>query len=166
MFGEGKRPEAYVPLEDGRTIPVTVRGGGHVVATTINQSLTVPAGTSTMDARQMLADFQRQARGGIEQIIDARIVRLLQTGGLLNPAYMALDTFTLAKPPSRESGQLSVISRERIADMGDGYERRQPDGINWQAARSRWSELPKVLPTAVSALPGFAWKPRPPAVEN
>lgn len=28
MFGEGRTPEAYVPLPDGRTIPVTMRGGG------------------------------------------------------------------------------------------------------------------------------------------
>lgn len=28
MFGEGRMPEAFVPLPDGRTIPVTVRAGG------------------------------------------------------------------------------------------------------------------------------------------
>ncbi|MFH1157602.1 MAG: phage tail tape measure C-terminal domain-containing protein [Pseudomonadota bacterium] len=28
LFGEGRRPEAYVPLPDGRTIPVTMQGGG------------------------------------------------------------------------------------------------------------------------------------------
>lgn len=28
LFGEGRRPEAFVPLPDGRTIPVTMRGGG------------------------------------------------------------------------------------------------------------------------------------------
>jgi hypothetical protein len=28
MFGEGRTPEAYVPLPDGRSIPVTMRGGG------------------------------------------------------------------------------------------------------------------------------------------
>lgn len=28
MFGEGSKPEAYVPLPDGRTIPVTMSGGG------------------------------------------------------------------------------------------------------------------------------------------
>lgn len=28
IFGEGDRPEAYVPLPDGRTIPVTMTGGG------------------------------------------------------------------------------------------------------------------------------------------
>lgn len=30
MFGEGDTPEAYVPLPDGRSIPVTMRGGGGV----------------------------------------------------------------------------------------------------------------------------------------
>lgn len=28
MFGEGSQPEAYVPLPDGRSIPVTMNGGG------------------------------------------------------------------------------------------------------------------------------------------
>lgn len=28
LFGEGRKPEAYVPLPDGRTIPVTMSGGG------------------------------------------------------------------------------------------------------------------------------------------
>lgn len=28
MFGEGRRPEAYVPLPDGRSIPVKMQGGG------------------------------------------------------------------------------------------------------------------------------------------
>ena len=28
MFGEGGKPEAYVPLNDGRTIPVSMKGGG------------------------------------------------------------------------------------------------------------------------------------------
>lgn len=28
IYGEGKKPEAYVPLPDGRTIPVTMKGGG------------------------------------------------------------------------------------------------------------------------------------------
>jgi hypothetical protein len=27
LFGEGSRPEAYVPLPDGRSIPVTMSGG-------------------------------------------------------------------------------------------------------------------------------------------
>lgn len=30
LFGEGRQPEAYVPLPDGRSIPVTMRGGGTI----------------------------------------------------------------------------------------------------------------------------------------
>ena len=30
MFGEGSRPEAYVPLPDGRSIPVTMKGGSKI----------------------------------------------------------------------------------------------------------------------------------------
>jgi phage-related minor tail protein len=30
IYGEGRKPEAYVPLPDGRTIPVTMQGGGGV----------------------------------------------------------------------------------------------------------------------------------------
>lgn len=30
LFGEGSNPEAYVPLPDGKTIPVTMSGGGNV----------------------------------------------------------------------------------------------------------------------------------------
>lgn len=35
MFGEGSTPEAYVPLPDGRTIPVTMQGGGGDVNITV-----------------------------------------------------------------------------------------------------------------------------------
>jgi lambda family phage tail tape measure protein len=45
VFGEGSRPEAYVPLPDGRTIPVTMSGGaagsmgaGHVFNISVNVS--------------------------------------------------------------------------------------------------------------------------------
>lgn len=40
LFGEGSRPEAYVPLPDGRTIPVTMQGSGgsNVEINLINQS--------------------------------------------------------------------------------------------------------------------------------
>lgn len=40
IYGEGKKPEAYVPLPDGRTIPVTMTGGsaggGNVMPVNIN----------------------------------------------------------------------------------------------------------------------------------
>lgn len=36
MFGEGSQPEAYVPLPDGRSIPVTMKGGSNVQVNIIN----------------------------------------------------------------------------------------------------------------------------------
>ena len=45
LFGEGRRPEAYVPLPDGRTIPVTLRGGSNV-----------QAGPSAVTQRQRVAN--------------------------------------------------------------------------------------------------------------
>ena len=42
MFGEGRKPEAYVPLPDGRTIPVTMSGSG-TVNVTINNNTSAKA---------------------------------------------------------------------------------------------------------------------------
>lgn len=36
MFGEGRQAEAYVPLPDGRSIPVTMQGGGQGVNVVVN----------------------------------------------------------------------------------------------------------------------------------
>jgi hypothetical protein len=36
MFGEGSTPEAYVPLPDGRRIPVQMAGGGQPVNQVMN----------------------------------------------------------------------------------------------------------------------------------
>ena len=36
MFGEGSRPEAYVPLPDGRRIPVAMSGGGSPMVQNLN----------------------------------------------------------------------------------------------------------------------------------
>lgn len=50
MFGEGSMNEAYVPLPDGRTIPVTMqggRGGSNVIVNVIN----APAGTETKETK-------------------------------------------------------------------------------------------------------------------
>jgi tape measure domain-containing protein len=61
MFGEGSTPEAYVPLPDGRAIPVKMEGGmGAVTVNVINQSGTrVNADQSAprFDGRQMVLDI-------------------------------------------------------------------------------------------------------------
>lgn len=52
LFGEGDTPEAFVPLPDGRSIPVSMKGGGGGV--TLVQNFTV-AGSVDRAAQQQLA---------------------------------------------------------------------------------------------------------------
>jgi len=93
LFGEGRGPEAYVPLPDGRAIPSVVDfrnvrggGGGHTFNNSFNMHVTVPQGTSAEGAHQMAAAFGRQARDMITQTVHETIITQLRTGGLLNPA--------------------------------------------------------------------------------
>lgn len=60
LFGEGSRPEAFIPLPDGRSIPVTMDGGGGMNVT--NQfNITTPDADSFRAAMpQILADAGRQ----------------------------------------------------------------------------------------------------------
>lgn len=53
LYGEGSRPEAYVPLPDGRTIPVTMQGAGTVVKVDVHNNAgpdTRASATATTDA--------------------------------------------------------------------------------------------------------------------
>ena len=89
MFGEGRKPEAYVPLPDGRAIPVNLNGAssggrGHVINSSTNVNVNVPQGASPEDARTMAGHFARQARDMVAQVVDEQIVRHLQSGGMLN----------------------------------------------------------------------------------
>jgi tape measure domain-containing protein len=61
MFGEGRMNEAYVPLPDGKTIPVTMKGGaGNVQINVINQSGTPVSaqqqGGARFDGEKMILD--------------------------------------------------------------------------------------------------------------
>lgn len=62
IFGEGSTPEAYVPLPDGRTIPVTMRGGGggsNVQVNVINQTnqqVTAEHSQPRFDGEKMILD--------------------------------------------------------------------------------------------------------------
>lgn len=87
MFGEGSGPEAYVPLPDGRAIPVNINGGGggmRVIAPNFTVHMSIPQGTSVEDAHRMTATAARQMRDIVNQAIDDRLVTHLRTGGLLN----------------------------------------------------------------------------------
>jgi phage-related minor tail protein len=89
MFGEGSGAEAYVPLPDGRAIPVQMNGranGGHTFNTNMNVHMNIPQGTSVEAAHSMTATAARQFRDVVNKAIDDRIVTHLRTGGLMNPA--------------------------------------------------------------------------------
>lgn len=89
LFGEGSHNEAYVPLPDGRAIPVSINLRGAPSAPSVNSVMnlhvTVPPGATPDDAERMASSFARNAKDMVNQAVDARIIQHLRTGGLLNP---------------------------------------------------------------------------------
>lgn len=71
LFGEGRQPEAFVPLPDGRSIPVTVTGAAERPLTVVNH-ITV----NTPDA-----DGFRRSESQIGAEIAARLQRHLRRNG-------------------------------------------------------------------------------------
>jgi tape measure domain-containing protein len=51
LFGEGSMNEAYVPLPDGRTIPVSMRGGNSGASNVTVNVINAPAGTETRESQ-------------------------------------------------------------------------------------------------------------------
>lgn len=62
MFGDGSTPEAYVPLPDGRAIPVRMQGSGGM---TINQTIYAGQGTDSAQVRRSAAAGARAALGAM-----------------------------------------------------------------------------------------------------
>ena len=73
LFGEGSTPEAYVPLPDGRTIPVTMKGGASGM--TVVQNFDFSNADNTTEARL------RQAAGVIAESTKQSIYAEMQDGG-------------------------------------------------------------------------------------
>lgn len=76
MFGEGSRPEAYVPLPDGRSIPVTMSGQGGGVNVVVN----VDAKGSDVQGNGSQANALGVA---VSSAVKAEIIRQQRPGGLL-----------------------------------------------------------------------------------
>ena len=76
MFGEGAMPEAYVPLPDGRRIPVAMKGGGGGTNVVVNVDA---KGTSAQ------GDGGRSEQLGrvISQAVQAELIKQKRPGGLL-----------------------------------------------------------------------------------
>ena len=75
LYGEGSRPEAYVPLPDGRTIPVTMNGGGETV---INVSVDAK-GTNVQGNEGQT----RQLGVAISAAVQQELIKQRRPGGLL-----------------------------------------------------------------------------------
>ena len=78
MFGEGSRPEAYVPLPDGRRIPVAMQGGGGG-STTVNVSVDA-SGNANVQGDQAQA---KQLGVAVSTAVQAELVKQQRPGGLL-----------------------------------------------------------------------------------
>ena len=76
MYGEGSRPEAYVPLPDGRTIPVTMKGGGGMGNVTVN----VDANGSNVQGDGQQANALGKAIG---IAVQQELIKQKRPGGLL-----------------------------------------------------------------------------------
>jgi lambda family phage tail tape measure protein len=76
MFGEGSMNEAYVPLPDGRRIPVAMQGGGS--SPTINVSVDAK-GTSV----QGDAGKGEQLARVVAQAVQAELIKQKRPGGLI-----------------------------------------------------------------------------------
>jgi len=77
MFGEGSRPEAYVPLPDGRTIPVTMKNGTEMGNVVVN----VDASGSRVQGDQPNGNRLGEALGAA---VRAELIRQKRPGGLLS----------------------------------------------------------------------------------
>jgi hypothetical protein len=84
LFGEGSRPEAYVPLPDGRSIPVTMSGGaggGDV----FNISVSVAgAGAGTGASSQGDDPGGRDLGKAIANAVRMELLAQKRAGGLLD----------------------------------------------------------------------------------
>ena len=76
MFGEGSTPEAYVPLPDGRSIPVKMKGGGNDGNITVNVDA---RGTSVQGDNDQGARLGRAISAAVQQ----ELIRQRRPGGLL-----------------------------------------------------------------------------------
>ena len=77
MFGEGSTPEAYVPLPDGRSIPVTMRGtGSGVQVGAINITVENTGDDLTPAAQKQLA-------GQVKGIVLSTLANERRSGGML-----------------------------------------------------------------------------------
>lgn len=83
LFGEGSKPEAYVPLPDGRTIPVTLKGAGQggsdvQINITVNQN-----GSESSSATGKNADAFKKMGERVKAVVREELASQARPGGML-----------------------------------------------------------------------------------
>jgi len=81
LFGEGKMNEAYVPLPDGRTIPVTMNGGG-----SSNVVLNIENNTSSEITADMISEYTKTDERGEETKVINIVMKNLNTNSSFRSA--------------------------------------------------------------------------------
>lgn len=81
MFGEGSNPEAYVPLPDGRRIPVNMKGGG-VASNNVSVSVNINQSTGESDVQSQTM-FGKKIGEAIQRAVKQELVMQLRPGGVL-----------------------------------------------------------------------------------
>jgi len=82
MFGEGRTPEAYVPLPDGRNIPVKMDGGNGGVS--ISQTIIINSDGSSSENSATKGQNAKQLGDIMRQVALDTIVKEKRKGGLLS----------------------------------------------------------------------------------
>jgi len=86
LYGEGRKPEAYVPLPDGRSIPVSMSGGGNVNNVSVNVSVDNRGGTQTQTqagGKDNSEEYSRQLGVAISNAVKQEMLNQQRPGGLL-----------------------------------------------------------------------------------
>lgn len=81
LFGEGRMPEAYVPLPDGRSIPVTMQGGGGETNVVVNVNMQTGE-EQTQSGNQRGTDLGLV----IASVVKQELINQRRPGGLLAAA--------------------------------------------------------------------------------
>lgn len=87
LYGEGSRPEAIVPLPDGRSIPVSLSGGasGGGLAIQIDAPMEININANDADSGADIGEqVGMEVRRQLNELVDDRIRRSREPGGQMN----------------------------------------------------------------------------------
>jgi hypothetical protein len=77
LYGEGSQNEAYVPLPDGRRIPVAMQGGGGTTSVVVNVDATGSKVRGDSPGGEQLGK-------ALSAAVQAELIKQRRPGGLLN----------------------------------------------------------------------------------